>query len=78
MPDPTARALVVTTGLDLVRKGEIGGSEVLVASSGRSASEKSATLVEPFLVVARDLAELWCAPDQVEARGPGSPTRRSR
>jgi aminopeptidase N len=67
MPDPTARALVVTTGLDLLRKGEIGGSDLLDGVLGALASEKSATLLEPFLVIARDLAELWCPPDQVEA-----------
>jgi aminopeptidase N len=67
LPDPTARALLVASGLDLLRKGEVTGTEVLDGVLGALDSEKSPALLEPFLVIARDLAELWCPPDQVEA-----------
>jgi aminopeptidase N len=53
--------------MDLLRKGELGGPATLDGVLGALASEKSPTLLEPFLVIARDLAELWCPPDQVEA-----------
>ncbi|HEX6151141.1 aminopeptidase N [Nocardioides sp.] len=65
MPDPTARALMVATGMDLLRKGELGGTELLGGLLGALGAEKSATLLEPFLLLARDVAELWCPPDQV-------------
>ncbi|MGH3345719.1 MAG: aminopeptidase N [Nocardioides sp.] len=67
MSDPTARALIVSAGMDLLRKGELGGPAILDSVLGALASEKSPTLLEPFLVIARDVAELWCPPNQVEA-----------
>jgi aminopeptidase N len=67
MADPIARALVVATGMDMLRKGELSGGELLDGILDALASEKSAGLLEPFLLLARDVAELWCPPEQVEA-----------
>ncbi len=67
MPDPIARALMVATGMDMLRKGELSGGELLDGILAALASEKSATLLEPFLLLARDVAELWCPPEKVEA-----------
>jgi aminopeptidase N len=66
MPDPIARAQMVATGMDMLRKGELSGAELLDAILAALASEKSATLLEPFLLLARDVAELWCPPEKVE------------
>ena len=67
LPDATARAVAVATSLDLMRKGEMSASDMLDCVLGVLAAEENPALVEPFLVQARDAAEMWTPPAEVEA-----------
>jgi len=67
LPDATARAVAVSTALDMLRKGELSASEMLDCVLGVVAAEKNPALIEPFLIQARDAAEMWTPFDQVEA-----------
>ena len=66
LPDATARAVAVSTSLDMLRKGELSASEMIDCVLGVVEVEQNPALVEPFLVQARDAAEMWTAYDQVE------------
>jgi aminopeptidase N len=70
LPDATARAVAVATSLDLMRKGAMSSADMLDCVLGVLAAEKNPALVEPFLVLAKDAAEMWTPPAGVEtARG---------
>ena len=65
LPDPTNRAVAVATAMDMLRKGELSGAEMLDCVLGALESEKSPALLEPFLVLARDVAELWSPVERI-------------
>ncbi len=67
LPDSTARAVAVSTALDMLRKGELSTADMLDCVLGVVAVEKNPALIEPFLIQARDAAEMWTPLDQVEA-----------
>ncbi len=67
LPDATARAVAVATSLDLMRKGDMSAAEMLDCVLGVIAAEKNPALIEPFLVQARDAAELWTPAAHVDA-----------
>jgi len=67
LPDATARAVAVSTALDMLRKGELSATDMLDCVLGVVSSEKNPALIEPFLAQANAAAELWTPPSQVDA-----------
>jgi len=65
LPDPTSRALVVTMAWDMLVKGELKAADVVDTVTGVLAGERAPAVVEPFLAIALDVAELWAPQDQV-------------
>ena len=65
LPEPMSRAVAVATGMDMLRKGELSGAEMLDCILGVLETEHSPSLLEPLLAHARDVAELWCPPDRI-------------
>ncbi|QBR91289.1 aminopeptidase N [Nocardioides euryhalodurans] len=68
LPEPISRAVAVATAWDLVRHGEAGSHELVDALLGALATEKDPTLLEPFLAFAREAAELWSPPAEIEGQ----------
>ncbi|HEY3014301.1 MAG TPA: aminopeptidase N [Nocardioides sp.] len=65
LPDPTSRALVVTMAWDMLVKGELKAADVVDTVTGVLAGERAPAVVEPFLAIALDVAELWAPQHQV-------------
>ena len=61
LPTPIARGVAVATAWDMLVTGEATASEVLACLLGVLAVETSDSVVEPYLNLAGDLAELWAS-----------------
>ena len=66
LPEATARAVAVATALDQMRKGMLSAAEMLDCVLGVLTVEKNPALLEPFLALARDTAEMWTPTRGVE------------
>jgi aminopeptidase N len=59
LPDPLSRALAVTTAWDMLLTGELSPADVVATVTAALATERSASVVEPFLGMALRAAEQW-------------------
>ena len=66
LPTPLSRAVAVATVWDMLVTGDATAAEALRCVTGVLASETSGSVVEPYLTMAGDIAELW-APDAERA-----------
>ncbi|WP_256795272.1 aminopeptidase N [Terrabacter sp. Ter38] len=66
LPDPMSRAVAVTTLWNQLVAGDASAAEVVHAVTAVLAVETSHSLIEPYLTLAADMAELWC-PDSARA-----------
>jgi aminopeptidase N len=65
LPDPVSRALAVTTAWDMLLKGELSPADVVTTVTGALVTERSASVVEPFLGMGLRAAEQWAPLDEV-------------
>jgi aminopeptidase N len=61
LPTAIARGVAVATVWDMLVTGEATAAEVVGCLTGVLASETADSVVEPYLTLARDAAELWSA-----------------
>jgi aminopeptidase N len=65
LPEAVDRAQAVVTGFGLVSEGELGGGELFASVLDVLRREHSPAVVEPFLMIALELAQRWTPLDQV-------------
>jgi aminopeptidase N len=65
LPDPLSRALAVTTGWDMLARGELSGSDVMNLLLGVLATERDDGLVEAHLRMATAVATQWVPAERV-------------
>jgi aminopeptidase N len=68
LPDPLARAMVVSTGWDMLAKGELSTGDFLGCLLPMLEREQAPGLVEPMLALALRATELWTASPLVPGR----------
>jgi aminopeptidase N len=67
LPEPLSRALVVATISQLLLLGELAPRDGAAAVTRALRTERTATLVEPFLSVARTVSDRWAPPEESPA-----------
>jgi aminopeptidase N len=67
LPAAVDRALAVVTGFQMVSDGKLGGGELFASVLEVLRREHSPAVVEPFLMVALELAQRWTPGDRVAA-----------
>ena len=65
LPDPLSRALAVSTAWDMLLKGELSPADVVATVTGALVTERSASVVEPFLGISLRAAEQWAPLNEV-------------
>jgi aminopeptidase N len=68
LPDPTSRALAVTTAYDMLVKGELSSDDALTCVLGVLETERLEGIVEPFLRMAGLIAGYYTPADQIGAQ----------
>jgi aminopeptidase N len=61
LPTPISRGVAVATVWDMLVSGEATAAEVVTCMTGVLAAETSGSVIEPYLQIAGDVAELWAS-----------------
>ncbi len=65
LPTAVDRALAVVTGFQMVSDGELGGGDLFASVLEVLRREHSPAVVEPFLMIALELAQRWTPGDRI-------------